>query len=210
MKRAEWNSRASAEVNARRQLPRMMSEYFADVRDALKEKHSPARLHRVRLASKKVRYTLELFRSCYRAGEFDARMAALKDVQTSLGEVNDSVATRRLLARMMPHSPHRKALNEFLKTRAAQKAEEFRKHWAEQFDAPGRERWWTEFLGGRDGTKRGTAVHGDPAGRRPSRKAGAGLLRRGLGADGGVEGAVPAPGDHSSAGAGQATPAPKP
>jgi CHAD domain-containing protein len=166
----EWNERASAAVNARRQLPRIMSDYFAEVRDALTEKQSPARLHRIRLASKKVRYTLELFRSCYRASEFDARMEALKDVQTSLGDVNDAVAAWRLLRKIVPHSPRRLALREFLKSRAAKKAEEFREHWTEQFDAPGRERWWTEFLGGRDGTK---TVHGDPAGRRPSRKAGA-------------------------------------
>lgn len=170
---AEWNQRASAAANARRQLPRMMSKYFVEVRDALTQKQSPARLHPIRLASKKVRYTLELFRSCYRTAEFDARMEALKDVQTSLGEVNDAVAAWRLLRKMMPHSPHREALREFLKSRAAKKAEEFRKHWAEQFDAPGRERWWTEFLGGRDGTHRKTSVHGDPARRRTPRKAGA-------------------------------------
>ena len=169
----EWNPRASAEVNARRRLPRMMSEYFAEVREALKDKPSPARLHSVRLASKKVRYTLELFRSCYPAGEFDARLEALKQVQASLGEVNDAVATWRLLAKIVPHSPRRVALREFLKQRAAIKAEEFRQLWTEQFDAPGRERWWTEFWGGRDGTEREAAVPGHRTGRRPSRQAGA-------------------------------------
>jgi CHAD domain-containing protein len=179
--RTPWNQRESAEGNARRQLPRMMAEYFAEVREALGDKHSPAALHRVRLASKKVRYTLELFRQCYDAAQFDARLKALKDVQTSLGEVNDAVATWRLLAKVMPHSPRRQALREYLKKRAADKAEEFRAHWTEEFDAPGQERWWTDFLGGRDGTRDGaqrpandaTAVRGHRAGRRPSRKAGA-------------------------------------
>lgn len=173
----EWNERASAEANARRQLPHMMSEYFAAVRDALAEKQSPARLHRIRLASKKVRYTLELFRSCYPAHEFDARLEALKNVQTSLGDVNDAVAAWRLLRKTAPQSPQREALREFFKSRAAKKAEEFRQHWAEEFDAPGRERWWTEFLGGRNGTKHRThheaGVPGDTPRRRPSRQAGA-------------------------------------
>jgi CHAD domain-containing protein len=169
----KWNERSTAEANARRQLPHMMSEYFAEVRDALTEKQSPARLHRIRLASKKVRYTLELFRSCYRAPDFDARMESLKDVQTSLGDVNDAVAAWRLLRKTIPNSPHREALREFLKSRAAKKAEEFREHWTEQFDAPGRERWWTEFLEGRNGTRRKTTVHGDLARRRPVRKTGA-------------------------------------
>src|SRR5580700_10388340 len=114
----EWSGRASAEVNARRQLPHMMNEYFAEVRDALTEKQSPARLHRIRLASKKVRYTLELFRSCYPTDEFDARLEALKNVQTSLGDVNDAVAAWRLLREMAPQSPQRQALREFLKSRA--------------------------------------------------------------------------------------------
>jgi CHAD domain-containing protein len=147
--RTEWNERSSAEVNAHRQLPRMMSEYFAEVRDALADKHSPASLHRIRLASKKVRYTLELFRPCYGAAAFDARLKALKDVQTSLGDVNDAVAASRLVRELMPNSPSRHALRAFLKRRAAEKAEEFQAHWTGEFDAPGQERWWTEFLGGR-------------------------------------------------------------
>jgi CHAD domain-containing protein len=159
----------------------MMSEYFTEVREVLGDKHSPAGLHAVRLASKKVRYTLELFRRCYAAAGFDARLKALKDVQTSLGDVNDAVATWRLLGKMMPHSPRRQVLREYLKQRAADKAEEFRAHWTEQFDAAGQERWWTDFLGGRhgprDGTRRSanaeTAVRGHRAGRRTSRKAGA-------------------------------------
>ena len=145
----EWNERSSAEVNARRELPRMISEYFAEVRDALGDKHSPASLHRIRLASKKVRYTLELFRPCYGAAAFDARLKALKDVQTSLGDVNDAVAASQLIGELMPHSPGRHALRAFLKQRAKEKAEEFRAHWTGEFDAPGQERWWTGFLGGR-------------------------------------------------------------
>jgi CHAD domain-containing protein len=171
--RTAWDESESAAVNARRRLPRMMSEYFAEVREALAGKHSPAALHPIRLASKKVRYTLELFRECYGAAGFDARLRALKDVQTSLGEVNDAVATWRLLASLMPHSPRRQALREFLKRRAAEKAEEFRAHWTEKFDAAGQERWWTDFLGGRHEEQDGRGVHGDRAGRRPSRKAGA-------------------------------------
>ena len=155
--RTPWNERESAVENARRQLPRMMSEYFAEVRKVLGKKHSPAGLHAVRLASKKVRYTLELFRQCYGAAGFDARLKALKDVQTSLGDVNDAVATWRLLAKVMPHSPRRHALREFLKQRAAEKAGEFRAHWTERFDAAGQERLWTDFLGGRHGE----TEHGD-------------------------------------------------
>ena len=169
MSTTEWYERSSPSVNARRQLPRMMSEYFAEVRAALAEKPSPARLHQIRLASKKIRYTLELFRPCYGAAGFEAHLKALKDVQTSLGDVNDAVAASRLLVELMPHSPQRQALRAFLKHRAAKKAEEFGAHWTGQFDAPGQERWWTDFLGGRRGAKSRRTMHRNRAGREPSR-----------------------------------------
>ena len=145
MRQPEWNERATAATNARRELPRLMSAYFRDVRGALAAKPSPARLHKIRLASKKIRYTLELFAPCYGAA-FEERMKALKDVQTSLGGVNDAVAARALLKEIMPAGPQRKNLAAYLKKRAAEKAEEFRVHWGEKFDAPGEERRWLAFL----------------------------------------------------------------
>ena len=210
----KWNPRLTAAANARRQLPRMMSEYFAEVRDALTKKVSPAHLHRIRLASKKIRYTLELFRSCYDAAAFDARLTALKDVQTYLGEVNDAVATARMLSALMPHSPGRRALSAFLKKRAAKKAEQFRTHWTERFDAPGQERWWTEFLGAHHGAKSGTngatKVHRNRASQHASRKTGAHLLRGNIRSNGRIEGALPAHSGDSATGESQATPPPEP
>jgi CHAD domain-containing protein len=122
-----------------------MSGYFEEVRDALARNTKAANLHPVRLASKKIRYTLELFRDCYGA-EFDQRMEALKDVQTALGDVNDAVASAALLKDVMPNSEERKNVREFLKKRAAEKAEEFRVHWTQQFDAAGEETRWLTFL----------------------------------------------------------------
>lgn len=145
MSRVRWNQRDAAPANAARVLPRLMSEYFSDVRAALRAKPSPAHMHAIRLASKKIRYTLELFEGCYGA-EFGARMKALKDVQTALGDVNDAVAAAKLIRRAMPKSIRRKTLLSFLETRAAEKAEEFHVHWNEKFDAPGEEDGWTALL----------------------------------------------------------------
>jgi CHAD domain-containing protein len=141
----EWNERSGPGANAKRQLPRMMSDYFVEVREALRAKVSPAKLHKIRLAGKKARYTLELFRQCYGPG-FDERLDALKNVQTALGEVNDAVAAAGLIRGAMPQSPRRKALRDYLKKRAAEKAEQFRLHWMETFDAEGQERLWLEVL----------------------------------------------------------------
>jgi len=154
--RAKWDERAGAATNARRELPRLAAAYFARVRELLAEEPSPRKLHRLRLETKRLRYTLELFRSCYGPG-LEARLAALRRLQQVLGEVNDSAVAERLLSNSMSASPHRVRVLRFLKNRAAAKAREFRQAWAEVFDAPGQELWWSGYL----------ARHARPPGRRP-------------------------------------------
>ena len=155
--RVAWDERAGAAVNARRELPHLAASYFARVRALLADDPSAPKLHRLRLLTKRLRYTLELFRPCYGPG-LDTRLAALRRIQQSLGEVNDSAAAGRLLSRSMSAaSPQRARILNFLEERAAAKAEEFRKDWSEVFDAPGQERWWTTYL----------ARHARTPGRRP-------------------------------------------
>jgi CHAD domain-containing protein len=155
--RVAWEERAGAAVNARRELPHLAASYFARVRALLADDPSAPRLHRLRLLTKRLRYTLELFRPCYGPG-LDTRLAALRRIQQSLGEVNDSAAAGRLVSKSMSAaSPQRARILHFLEERAAAKAEEFRKDWSEVFDAPGQERWWTTYL----------ARHARTPGRRP-------------------------------------------
>ena len=152
-----WDERAGAAANARREFPQLAARYFAQVRALLADDPSPDKLHRVRLLTKRLRYTLELFRPCYGPG-LETRLAALHRIQQSLGEVSDSAAAGRLLSRSMSTaSPQRARLLRFLQERAAAKAREFRQDWAEVFDAPGQERWWTTYL----------ARHARTPGRRP-------------------------------------------
>ena len=152
-----WDERAGAAANARREFPQLAASYFAQVRALLADDPSPDKLHRVRLLTKRLRYTLELFRPCYGPG-LETRLAALHRIQQSLGEVSDSAAAGRLLSRSMSTaSPQRARLLRFLQERAAAKAREFRQDWAEVFDAPGQERWWTTYL----------ARHARTPGRRP-------------------------------------------
>jgi CHAD domain-containing protein len=142
---AEWDQKASAGANARAELPALVAQYFALVRKLLAKNPSPPELHRLRLATKRLRYTLELFRPCYGPG-LEARIAGLRELQQLLGEVNDSSAARRLLAEAMRESAQRARVETFLDERAAEKAQDFRKHWVEVFDAAGREQWWTGYL----------------------------------------------------------------
>jgi CHAD domain-containing protein len=141
----EWDEKANAAANARRELPALVARYFASVRELLAKAPPPPELHRLRLATKRLRYTLELFRPCYGPG-LETRMAELRAVQQLLGEVNDSAATGRLLAKAMPESAQRAQVEKFLAERAAQKAQEFRRHWDKVFDAAGRERRWMDYL----------------------------------------------------------------
>jgi CHAD domain-containing protein len=152
-----WDERTGAAANAHRELPLLAASFFAQVRALLAENPSPAKLHRLRLLTKRLRYTLELFRPCY-GPAIETRLAALRRIQQSLGEVNDSAAAGRLLSQAMSAaSPQRARILRYLEERAALKAQEFRKDWAEVFDAPGQERWWTTYL----------ARHARTPGRRP-------------------------------------------
>jgi CHAD domain-containing protein len=144
--RANWDERASAAANARRELPPLAASYFARVRALLADDPSAAKLHRLRLVTKRLRYTLELFRPCYGPG-LETRLAALRGIQQLLGEVNDCAAAGRLLSKSISTaSPQRARILHFLEERTAVKAQEFRKDWAEVFDAPGQERSWTTYL----------------------------------------------------------------
>jgi CHAD domain-containing protein len=127
-------------INARRVLPRLVTGFFEEVRGFLEKDREPEELHRMRLAAKRLRYVIELFRPCYGAG-LQERVEALKNLQDSLGDVNDAVATRARFGRRLG-----KKVQTFLHDRAAEKAKEFRKHWKETFDAEGQEKWWTEYL----------------------------------------------------------------
>lgn len=139
------DARVGPAANARCLLPRAVAAFFAQVRNQLARNPAPPDLHPLRLAAKRLRYTLELFRPCYGPG-LDARLEALRNLQTSLGEVNDSSVVARMLAQSMEPSPRRERVLAFLERRAAQKALEFRKHWAGTFDVPGQELWWTSYL----------------------------------------------------------------
>jgi CHAD domain-containing protein len=142
----KWNPRAGAAANARRELPRLVAEYFAWVRELVAEDPAPPKLHQARLAGKRLRYTLELFRPCY-GSALEQRLDTLKKLQQVLGEVNDTAAAGGLLRKALKPKPAESArVQRFLEARAIEKTAEFRAQWTKEFDAPGREEWWTLYL----------------------------------------------------------------
>ena len=142
----KWQVDAGAVQNARARLPKLARAYVAEMRKGLADDPTPAELHRLRLASKHFRYTLELFRPCYAAG-LEERIEALKQVQDLLGDCNDAVASQpRIDAVLRRNREAKQRMRIYLKDLAAAKAAAFRKHWTDVFDAEGREEWWTGYL----------------------------------------------------------------
>jgi CHAD domain-containing protein len=117
-----------------------MSDYFARVRTLIAQNANAETLHGIRLASKRVRYTLELFIPCYGPG-LETRIASLRKVQQLLGDMNDAAVASKTL-----DLPDASPLQAFLAKRVQEKTKEFRAYWEKNFDAPGREAWWTDYL----------------------------------------------------------------
>ena len=145
MKQPEWNERRDAAENARRELPALVSSYISYVREELASDPPPPKLHPLRLATKRLRYTLELFRSCYGKG-LEERLEALRQLQQQLGDTNDCVAAWELLSQRMRGSVERTRMETFLDRRATKQAKDFRDLWQQLCEAPGREEWFTGFL----------------------------------------------------------------
>jgi CHAD domain-containing protein len=141
-----WQAAANAAQNARRVLPGLLAAYIEEGRVLAGSKATPAELHGFRLATKRLRYTLELFRPCYGPG-LDARLGGLRKIQQYLGEINDCAATERVLEEHLgPRSPLRARLERFLRSRRIQKIAQFNAYWRDRFDRPGEFERWREYL----------------------------------------------------------------
>src|SRR5215472_535201 len=124
----EWLPGAEAAENARTRLPKLVAAYFAEGRKLIEDNPAPADLHALRLATKKVRYTLELFKSCYGAG-LNERISVLKSLQQMLGDINDTVAAERTIeAALGWRTPEVEKVASFLRGRGEAKANAFKRH----------------------------------------------------------------------------------
>jgi CHAD domain-containing protein len=125
-------SRAAVEQTARRILPRMATDFVERGNAASEAKASPEKLHAFRIASKKFRYTLELFEPLY-GPTIDAWLESIKEIQTQLGDINDCVTVAELLADYKGLD----AVAGWLKKRQRRKVEQFSRGWLEEFGDSG-------------------------------------------------------------------------
>jgi CHAD domain-containing protein len=146
MAHTKWDEAATAGENARAQLPAIAAGYFRSGRKLLAGSPTSEDLHGFRLKTKRLRYTLELFRACY-STTLEQRLESLREIQTLLGDINDCAAAQRVAAAALSaKSPQYVKAERFLKARCTRLVAQFKKHWKEKFDAPGREDWWVGYL----------------------------------------------------------------
>jgi CHAD domain-containing protein len=129
---------ASAAENARSLLPKLADEYFEAGRKAAGRKRSPKALHRFRIATKRFRYALELFRPVY-GPSLDRRLKALHGLQHVLGTISDYQTIRELL-------PRDEARDARFERALRRKSKEFRQRW-DVFDSAGQLKRWKTYLG---------------------------------------------------------------
>jgi CHAD domain-containing protein len=150
-----WDRAKSAAECARSELPRLAEEYFAAGRKAVKRRTKAETLHAFRLATKRFRYTLELFQPLYGPG-LASRLEMLRRVQQYLGDFNDCVITRNLIRQTGGGDVAAKELLERLTEREKQRTRKLVQYWRQTFDAPGAEQGWLRYLrawAGRRATK---------------------------------------------------------
>jgi CHAD domain-containing protein len=132
----KWDVELTVEQNARKRLPRVLAKFYAAGRKVQRHE-APATLHRFRLQGKRVRYTLELFRSVYGPG-LGKLLKVLRKAQDALGAIQDCETANQTV----PHAEFQSAM----KAQQVRLKEEFRAYWTQEFDKPGQEQLWLRYL----------------------------------------------------------------
>ena len=142
----QWSVKKNAAQNAARTLPDLVEEVFRAGRKVARPAASQKPLHQFRLAVKRFRYTLELFRPCY-GPALKRRLEALKAMQDFLGEVNDCETTLAMIeSSELKSLKEAGALRDFIKVRRQAKRDAFVTHWHETFDRDGEEAAWAGYF----------------------------------------------------------------
>ena len=136
-----WDAELDVGANLRRRLPRIARKYFRRGQHALGAERPWEEIHDFRLATKRFRYTLELFRSQYGPG-LDKRIDELKHVQKLLGEANDCLVTSTLLEPIADTEE----LRAQLAMKAEAKVQKLRSWWRANLSSEVAEQRWVLYL----------------------------------------------------------------
>jgi CHAD domain-containing protein len=129
--------------SARRILHPMTKEFLDAGVVAAKPETNPVEMHRFRLMAKRLRYSLEIFGPA--AGtEWNRWISEVRALQERLGEINDCVTTRDLIAEPGNSSHRLRAAKAAVEHLMDQRIEVFRKYWNEHLQSEQRRRWLAE------------------------------------------------------------------
>ncbi len=137
---SEPRSRKTVGETARSLLPDDTQLFFAAGRNAF-AKGDPESLHQFRIAAKKFRYALELFRPLY-GPEMEERLASLKRLQDFLGSLNDLVTARSLIPRQHSH----RAFHSWMDERELAITGDLIQYWQKTLNREGAEAAWIRYF----------------------------------------------------------------
>jgi CHAD domain-containing protein len=147
-----WDESAGIEENVRKVLPRIAEKWFRAGEAAMKPEVSWDDMHDFRLLTKRFRYTLEIFQPLY-GPSLEARIGQLRQLQTHLGQISDSVTAQSLL----PDVEGADAVAGALQARIDKKTGELRGFWGRHFDGAGPRAAWKNYFKRYAGKGRGPA-----------------------------------------------------
>jgi CHAD domain-containing protein len=133
--------KASVAKTARTLLPRMAEDFFELGARAARTKASPAELHQFRIATKKFRYSLELFTPLYGAASAPL-LGNIKQAQGLLGDVNDCETVRAMIAQYKGGD----GVMAWLRKRQRKGIAQFQQYWGEAFGPSMETRNWSDLL----------------------------------------------------------------
>jgi CHAD domain-containing protein len=136
-------NRAASEV-ARGILPDMLKDHRRQGRHAIREGAPDKELHRFRIATKEMRYTLDLFTPLYGDGVSEIG-EKLKKLQTHLGSIHDCAAARGLV-KDAESAVGRKDIARELEKRREKKTERFRRDYRRDLEDDEAFRRWKKAL----------------------------------------------------------------
>jgi CHAD domain-containing protein len=134
----KWKPSGTAAESVRAALPKMAQKYFKAGRKAATGKQTPKKLHRFRIATKKFRYSLELFHPVY-GPSLERHIDALRELQSILGKLNDHHTLK-------PFFKGDKALQAKLDEAMEKHLSQFHEQW-KKFDADGELKRWKDYFG---------------------------------------------------------------
>jgi CHAD domain-containing protein len=122
----------------------MLKDYVRRGARVARRSASPRQVHRFRIATKEIRYTLDIFASLY--GDVVGDLAEkLKKLQTELGAVHDCTATSSLIEDAKSSGGRREILRE-LEKRRRKKTDRFLQDYRREFENKDTVREWKKAL----------------------------------------------------------------